>query len=148
MKDRPAGEDEQTWELSRFAPMLQEVVEDLVSGTLSSDEYPHVRPPQAASNGQTPRLLLNADLPTISRVYVLSHTDLANDCHGLPVLHGIPNLSIPSGSPYQLSGSHLPAESRDAIPCAPYLQSEVPQLVTPAREWPLFGEALVWIPPS
>ena len=52
VQDRPPGEDEQTWELSRFTPMLQEVIEDLISGSLSSDEYPHVRPPHAASNGR------------------------------------------------------------------------------------------------
>ena len=56
-QDRPPGEDEQTWELSRFTPMLQEVIEDLVSNTLSSDEYPHVRPPHAASNGDSPCFL-------------------------------------------------------------------------------------------
>ena len=52
LQDRPPGEDEQTWELSRFTPMLQEVIEELVAGSLSSDEYPHVRPPHAASNGR------------------------------------------------------------------------------------------------
>lgn len=52
MQDRPPGEDERTWELSRFVPMLQEVVEDLAGGLLSQDEYPYVRPPNSASNGE------------------------------------------------------------------------------------------------
>ena len=54
LQDRPAGENEQTWELSRFNPMLQEILEDLVSNNLSSDEYPYVRPPSAGTNGIPP----------------------------------------------------------------------------------------------
>ena len=56
LQDRPPGEDEQTWELSRFIPLLQEVLEDSAAGSLSADEYPHVRPPQSAHNGRLPCL--------------------------------------------------------------------------------------------
>ncbi|KAK9819584.1 hypothetical protein WJX72_000024 [[Myrmecia] bisecta] len=46
-KDRDADEDEAQWALSRFVPMLQEVLEDLAVSKLSNDEYPYVRPPTA-----------------------------------------------------------------------------------------------------
>lgn len=44
-KDREPDESEQQYSLSRFVPLLQEVLEDAVSGKLSQDEYPYVRPP-------------------------------------------------------------------------------------------------------
>ncbi|KAK9826197.1 hypothetical protein WJX81_006806 [Elliptochloris bilobata] len=44
-KDRGADEDEEQWALSRFVPMVQELVEDLAAGTLSADDYPPVRAP-------------------------------------------------------------------------------------------------------
>ena len=49
MQERAAGENEQQWNLSRFVPLMQEVVEDLAAGKLSADEYPFVRPPNLAN---------------------------------------------------------------------------------------------------
>lgn len=46
-KDR-GGEDEQEYALSRFVPLLQEVLEDAASGQLSTDEYPWVQPPSSS----------------------------------------------------------------------------------------------------
>lgn len=44
-KDRDMDEDEQQFALSRFVPLLTEVLEDAASGRLSQDEYPYVRAP-------------------------------------------------------------------------------------------------------
>lgn len=44
-KDREADEDEQQFALSRFVPVLSEVIEDASGGRLSQEEYPYVRPP-------------------------------------------------------------------------------------------------------
>lgn len=45
MQDREAGEDEQQYSLTRFVPLLQEVIEDLASSSLSTDDYPYVSTP-------------------------------------------------------------------------------------------------------
>jgi syntaxin-binding protein 1 len=44
-KDREPDESEQQYSLSRFVPLLQEVLEDAVAGKLSQDEYPYIRTP-------------------------------------------------------------------------------------------------------
>ena len=48
-QDRDAGEDEKQFKLSRFMPVLQEVLEDLATNSLPEHEYPYVSAP--ASNG-------------------------------------------------------------------------------------------------
>jgi syntaxin-binding protein 1 len=48
-KDREPDEDDQRFALTRFVPLLAEVVEDAASGRLSQDEYPYVRPPSSPS---------------------------------------------------------------------------------------------------
>lgn len=53
-KDREADEDDQQFALSRFVPMLQEVLEDATSGKLSQDEYPYVRTPSSPSASSLP----------------------------------------------------------------------------------------------
>ena len=50
-QDRGADEDEEQWALSRFVPVVQELVEDLAAGTLSADDYPPVRAPNGRSAG-------------------------------------------------------------------------------------------------
>ena len=47
LQERGAGEDEQQWALSRFTPLLQDVLEDMAANRLSTDEFPYVRPPSA-----------------------------------------------------------------------------------------------------
>lgn len=37
------NQDEESWQLSRFYPVLQEVIEDLSKGVLSKEEYPYVK---------------------------------------------------------------------------------------------------------
>lgn len=49
VQDRDAGEDEKQFKLSRFMPVLQEVLEDLATNSLPEHEYPYVSAP--ASNG-------------------------------------------------------------------------------------------------
>ncbi len=44
-QEREAGEDEEQYALSRFVPLLQEVLEDHASAALSTDEYPYVSAP-------------------------------------------------------------------------------------------------------
>lgn len=44
-KDREPDEDAAQFQLTRFVPLMAEVVEDAVQGKLSQDEYPYVRPP-------------------------------------------------------------------------------------------------------
>lgn len=44
-KDRDADEDDQQFALSRFVPVLSEVIDDAAAGRLSQEEYPYVRPP-------------------------------------------------------------------------------------------------------
>jgi syntaxin-binding protein 1 len=43
------GEDESQYSLSRFVPVLAEVLENAASGRLSQEEYPYVRPPGSPS---------------------------------------------------------------------------------------------------
>lgn len=45
MQDREGAEGDAQWELSRFAPLMQEVLEDLAGNKLNFDEYPYVQPP-------------------------------------------------------------------------------------------------------
>lgn len=45
MQDRDAEEGDEQWSLSRFAPLMQEVLEDLAANKLNFDEYPYVQPP-------------------------------------------------------------------------------------------------------
>jgi len=54
-QDRGADKDEEQWALSRFVPMVQELVEDLATGALSPDDYPPVRAPAARAAGAAPR---------------------------------------------------------------------------------------------
>ena len=49
VQDRDAGEDEKQFKLSRFMPVLQEVLEDLATNALPEHEYPYVSAP--TSNG-------------------------------------------------------------------------------------------------
>ncbi|BDA46397.1 probable protein transport Sec1a [Coccomyxa sp. Obi] len=44
-KDRDPGEDDQQYALSRFVPLLQEVLEDMAANNLSADDYPFVSAP-------------------------------------------------------------------------------------------------------
>lgn len=44
-KDRDVDEGDEQWSLSRFAPLMQEVLEDLAANKLNFDEYPYVQPP-------------------------------------------------------------------------------------------------------
>lgn len=44
-QDRDAAEGDAQWELSRFTPLMQEVLEDLAANKLNFDEYPYVQPP-------------------------------------------------------------------------------------------------------
>ena len=48
-QEREAGEDEEQYALSRFVPLLQEVLEDHASSALSTDDYPYVSAPPLAS---------------------------------------------------------------------------------------------------
>ncbi|KAJ9173473.1 hypothetical protein P3X46_016598 [Hevea brasiliensis] len=48
-KDRTS--DEGTWQLSRFYPMIEELVEKLSKGELSKDEYPCMNDPSATFHG-------------------------------------------------------------------------------------------------
>eukprot|EP00850_Spirogloea_muscicola_P013019 SM000086S23071 [mRNA] locus=s86:483162:489967:+ [translate_table: standard] len=45
---RERTQDEEAWSLSRFYPLVQDVVEDLAKGDLPKDEYPYVKEPSAA----------------------------------------------------------------------------------------------------
>lgn len=56
-KDREADEDEGQYALTRFVPLLAEVLDDASTGRLSTEEYPYVRPPGSPSGsggGMTP----------------------------------------------------------------------------------------------
>lgn len=50
-QERAAEEDAEQWSLSRFNPVLQEVIEDLAAGQLSADDYPYVRAPVSSDSG-------------------------------------------------------------------------------------------------
>lgn len=51
-QDRDPGEDDQQFALSRFVPLLQEVLEDMAASNLSPDDYPFVSAP--APDGAPP----------------------------------------------------------------------------------------------
>lgn len=53
MQDRDVDEGDEQWSLSRFAPLMQEVLEDLAANKLNFDEYPYVQPPSNDS-GDSP----------------------------------------------------------------------------------------------
>ncbi|MCO5559681.1 hypothetical protein L7F22_013282 [Adiantum nelumboides] len=42
---REKNQDEEVYDLARFCPMIQEVLEDLAKGDLSKEEYPYVKEP-------------------------------------------------------------------------------------------------------
>ncbi|KAJ8767662.1 hypothetical protein K2173_018220 [Erythroxylum novogranatense] len=74
-KDR-SGEGETTWKLSRFYPMVEELVEKLNKGELSKDEYPCLNDPSATFHGtsiaasnqsQTPHSMRSRRTPTWAR---------------------------------------------------------------------------------
>lgn len=48
-QDRDATEGDAQWDLSRFTPLMQEVLEDLAANKLNLDEYPYVQPPTSDS---------------------------------------------------------------------------------------------------
>ncbi|CAK0753523.1 hypothetical protein CVIRNUC_002227 [Coccomyxa viridis] len=52
-KDRDAGEDEKQFKLSRFMPVLQEVLEDLATNALPEHEYPYVSAPTSNGGART-----------------------------------------------------------------------------------------------
>jgi syntaxin-binding protein 1 len=52
-KDREPNEDDQQYSLTRFVPLLAEVVEDAATGRLSQDEYPYVRPPNSPTTSSS-----------------------------------------------------------------------------------------------
>ncbi|KAJ6943314.1 hypothetical protein NC652_008938 [Populus alba x Populus x berolinensis] len=49
-KDR-TGEEETTWQLSRFYPMIEELIDKLNKGELSKDEYPCMNDPSPSFHG-------------------------------------------------------------------------------------------------
>lgn len=51
-KDREPDEDDAEFALTRFVPMLQEVLEDAAAGKLSNDEYPFVSAPPSPSSAR------------------------------------------------------------------------------------------------
>ena len=68
MQDRDVDEGDEQWSLSRFAPLMQEVLEDLAVNKLSLDEYPYVQPPSNDA-GLLPHILcifLHHTLPSTS----------------------------------------------------------------------------------
>ncbi|KAL4443933.1 hypothetical protein ABPG75_011670 [Micractinium tetrahymenae] len=52
-KDREPDEDDAAFALTRFVPMLQEVLEDAAAGKLSTDEYPYVATPASPSGSRS-----------------------------------------------------------------------------------------------
>ncbi|ESR34475.1 hypothetical protein CICLE_v10004496mg [Citrus x clementina] len=56
-KDRSGGEE--TWQLSRFYPMIEELVEKLGKNELSKDDYPCMNDPSPTFHGTTPSALTN-----------------------------------------------------------------------------------------
>jgi hypothetical protein len=59
MQDRGGEEGEEQWVLSRFYPLLQDVLEDVVAGRLSDEEYPYVRHPPPATTQSEPLVKLD-----------------------------------------------------------------------------------------
>ncbi|KAI3423806.1 hypothetical protein D9Q98_009643 [Chlorella vulgaris] len=51
-KDREPDEDDSQFALTRFVPLLQEVLEDAAAGKLSTDEYPFVAAPASPSSNR------------------------------------------------------------------------------------------------
>ena len=49
---RAVGEGEESWDLQRFSPLLQDLLEDVAAGSLKQDEFPYVNPP--ADTGSAP----------------------------------------------------------------------------------------------
>lgn len=47
-QEKEAGEGEEQWALSRFVPMLQDILEDLHASKLSHDEFPYLIHPDKA----------------------------------------------------------------------------------------------------
>ncbi|KAL2632868.1 hypothetical protein R1flu_004347 [Riccia fluitans] len=62
------AEEEGAWKLSRFYPVLQDLVEDLVKGELSKEEYPYVKEPAngfPTSQGSNPNSPASAGKPQV-----------------------------------------------------------------------------------
>ncbi|KAL3694828.1 hypothetical protein R1sor_008479 [Riccia sorocarpa] len=62
------AEEEGAWKLSRFYPVLQDLVEDLVKGELSKEEYPYVKEPSDAyptSQASNPNSPASAGKPQV-----------------------------------------------------------------------------------
>ncbi len=53
MQDRDVDEGDEQWSLSRFAPLMREVLEDLAVNKLNFDEYPYVQPPSSDAGRHT-----------------------------------------------------------------------------------------------
>ncbi|PSC68723.1 SM Sec1-family [Micractinium conductrix] len=60
-KDREPDEDDSAFALTRFVPMLQEVLEDAAAGKLSTDEYPYVSTPASPSGSRPGSMPSSAD---------------------------------------------------------------------------------------
>lgn len=46
---RTKEQDEESWQLSRFYPLVQDIVEDMDKGVLSKEEYPYLKDPSGSS---------------------------------------------------------------------------------------------------
>jgi syntaxin-binding protein 1 len=46
---RTREQDEESWQLSRFYPLIQDVVEDIDKGVLSREEYPYLKEPSGSA---------------------------------------------------------------------------------------------------
>ncbi|KAH8960961.1 hypothetical protein BDL97_05G025200 [Sphagnum fallax] len=46
---RTREQDEESWQLSRFYPLVQDIVEDMDKGVLSKEEYPYLKDPSGSS---------------------------------------------------------------------------------------------------
>ncbi|CAN0841865.1 SNARE-interacting protein KEULE [Linum grandiflorum] len=57
-KDR-TDQEETGWQLSRFYPMVEELVEKLSKGELSKDEYPCLNDPSPTFHGTSPAAIMN-----------------------------------------------------------------------------------------
>ncbi|KAJ7563781.1 hypothetical protein O6H91_03G125500 [Diphasiastrum complanatum] len=58
------NQDEGTWLLSRFYPIIQDVLEELAKGDLSQDEYPYVKEPSSSSSRVTAGEHMSSRPPT------------------------------------------------------------------------------------
>ena len=61
-QEKEAGEGEEQWALSRFVPMLQDILEDLHVSKLSQDEFPYLIHPDKAGALPT-NLVFDCSLP-------------------------------------------------------------------------------------